>query len=248
MIKTVNISEKLIELGSPVEAFALGDFDAIGEYTAKKGRTRESELYNSVGCFFRPNYERGILAAAMIKRYKPKRILEIGFGRGYWTLCAAKAMTENGISGEIVTIDPKFDQQHIKLVETLFPREWLEKINMAQGQSVDIIPQIEGNFDMIYIDGDHTYSAVKSDWNLIKDRFEQFVIFDDYYMSVSATARDVAVARAVDEIPVEYERELVIMDRMIFMDDRGDVNKDYGQVVLRKPQFIDPVDEYAHNW
>jgi predicted O-methyltransferase YrrM len=247
-VKNINIREKLIELGSPVETFLLGDFDAIGEYTAKKGRTRDSQLYGSVGCFFRPNYERGLLAAAMVKRYKPKRILEIGFGRGYWTLCAAKAMVENGIEGEIVTVDPKFDQQHIKLIETLFPREWLERINMAQGQSADIIPQIEGHFDLVYIDGDHTYNGVRSDWNLIKDRFDQFVIFDDYYMSPSATARDVAVARAVDEIPSSYEREFIVMDRMLFMDDRGDVDKDYGQVVLRKHDFIEPVDEYAHNW
>lgn len=247
-MKNIDIREKLAELGSPVETFLLGDFDAIGEYTAKKGRTRDSQLYGSVGCFFRPNYERGLLAAAMVKRYRPKRILEVGFGRGYWTLCAAKAMVENGIAGEIVTVDPKFDQQHIKLIETLFPREWLERINMAQGQSVDILPQIEGRFDLVYIDGDHTYNGVRSDWELIKDRFDQFVIFDDYYMSSSATARDVAVARAVDEIPSEYERELVIMDRMLFMDDRGDVDKDYGQVVLRRPDFIEPVDEYAHNW
>ena len=55
------IQEKLKEMGIELEDINLGDFDAIGEYTAKKNRTRNSDLYRKVGCFFRPNYERGIL-------------------------------------------------------------------------------------------------------------------------------------------------------------------------------------------
>jgi cephalosporin hydroxylase len=247
-MRTVDIAKKLEELGTPASTFSLGDFDAIGEYCAKKGRGHDSPLYARVGCFFRPNYERGILAAAMVKRYRPTQILEVGFGRGYWAVCAAKAMVEAGIDGKITSIDPSIDKQHIKLMEKLFPREWLSKITMVEGRSVDVIPQLDGRFDVVYVDGDHTYGAVKADWELIRDRFDQFAIFDDYYKSESSTARDVAVARAVDEIPSEYERELVIMDRLLFMDDRGDVNKDYGQVIIRKPGFVDPVDEYAHNW
>ena len=84
----INIRDKLLELGVPVEDLVLGDFDAIGESTAKKNRTRDKKLYSTAGCFFRPNYERGLLAYAMVKRYRPKRILEIGFGRGYWSTCA----------------------------------------------------------------------------------------------------------------------------------------------------------------
>jgi len=34
-IKTTDIKTKLLELGNPVEELCLGDFDAIGEFTAK---------------------------------------------------------------------------------------------------------------------------------------------------------------------------------------------------------------------
>jgi len=49
------IQEKLEEIEYEVENLCLGDFDYIGEYTAKKNREQGSKLYNDVGCFFRPN-------------------------------------------------------------------------------------------------------------------------------------------------------------------------------------------------
>ena len=60
-MKHINIIDKLSEIGVSLDEINLGDFDLIGEYTAKKNRDRSSDLYKTVGCFFRPNYERGIL-------------------------------------------------------------------------------------------------------------------------------------------------------------------------------------------
>ena len=38
------IQEKLKEMGIELEDINLGDFDAIGEYTAKKNRTRNANI------------------------------------------------------------------------------------------------------------------------------------------------------------------------------------------------------------
>ena len=57
----IMIKDKLESLGVYVEDICLGDFDVIGEYTAKKNRTPDKKQYRSVGSIFRPNYERGIL-------------------------------------------------------------------------------------------------------------------------------------------------------------------------------------------
>ena len=51
-MKETMIKEKLVELDVHIEDIVLGDFDVIGEYTAKKNRSPNSELYSSVGCFF----------------------------------------------------------------------------------------------------------------------------------------------------------------------------------------------------
>lgn len=247
-MKQIGIKEKLVELGMPVETMNLGDFDYIGEFTAKKSRPRDSELYKSTGCFFRPNYERGLLATAMVRRYKPKRILEIGFGRGYWSTCVAKAAHDLNLQTEIISVDVKFNKEHIEMMSNMFPSEWLQHIKMIEGKSAEIIPTIEGDFDIVYIDGDHMFDAVQADWLAVKDRFKQFVIFDDYHLPSAKSQAEIQVARAVDEIDKEYLKEVVIMDREIFADDRTLQEKDYGQVILRSPMFVEPVNPYDYNW
>ncbi|NBU99057.1 MAG: hypothetical protein EBS19_12760, partial [Spirochaetia bacterium] len=78
-----NLAKKLNELGYPLSDISLGKFDYIGEFTAKKQRSPENELFSKAGAFYRPNYERGMLIYALIKKYNIKSYLEIGYGRGY---------------------------------------------------------------------------------------------------------------------------------------------------------------------
>ena len=78
-IKKINIRDKLVEIGTPVEDLSLGNFDFIGEYTAKKTRAQNSENWRKTGAFFRPNYERGILIYSLIRKHNIQSFLEIGF-------------------------------------------------------------------------------------------------------------------------------------------------------------------------
>tara|TARA_Y100000034_G_scaffold20628_3_gene23615 strand:- start:6279 stop:7040 length:762 start_codon:yes stop_codon:yes gene_type:complete len=236
--KTIHIKDKLEEIGIQIDRdISLGDFDSIGEYTAKRTRTRGSELYKSVGCFYRPNYERGILIYSLIKKYNVKSFLEIGFGRGYSTFCAALAMMENG-GGKIVTIDPSIDEEYLKQLTKVFPPEWFNMIEFIKNRSEVTLPQIDETFDLIYIDGDHTYEGVQKDWEGTKDKFNKFLLFDDYHLP-SKGHHDIDCARLIDQIEDET-KELIIMDRRIFLDDRGysDKDIDYGQVLLTRHENL----------
>jgi len=234
-IKTVGIKEKLEDLGVQLDRdIVLGDFDTIGEYTAKRSRSRGTDLYKSVGCFYRPNYERGILIYSLIKKYNIKSFLEIGFGRGYATFCAAHAMMEADIDGRIVTVDPAIDEEQLKMLGSVFPKEWFDKIEFIKNRSDAVLPRIEESFDMVYIDGDHSYAGTKSDWEGTKDKFNKCLLFDDYHMP-SKDHHDIDCAKVIDEID-DPSKELIIMDRRIFLDDRDypDEKVDYGQVLLTK--------------
>ena len=160
-----------------------------------------------------------------------KSFLEIGFGRGYGTFCAALAMSELG-RGKITTIDPNFNKNHIEMLGNIFPRSWFDMINFIPSKSSDYLPTIEDEFDFIYIDGDHTYKATKDDWNLCKNKYKKILLFDDYHLP-GKVQKDINCSNLIDQIE-DDSKELIIMDRRIFFDDRRVLDKDinYGQVLL----------------
>lgn len=245
-MKKIFIKDKLAEIEMPIEDVQLGEFDYIGEYTAKKARSRDDINFKKVGCFFRPNYERGILISSLIKRFEIKSVFEIGFGRGYSSICAAKAMCDMGYEdGVVMTVDPAIDEKFIQGLSQVFPKEWFSKLNLMKGFSENAFEQLgDKTFDLVYIDGDHRADAVLKDWEGVKDRYKKFVLFDDYRLGDDK--KDIEVRSVVDRI--EGDKELILMDRRIFLDDRGitDDELDYGQVLLKHPDF--DVSSYLSDW
>lgn len=240
-MKKIHILDKFQELGISLSNIALGDFDYIGEYTAKKMREQNSPLWKSTGAFFRPNYERGILIYSLIKSFNLQSYLEIGFGRGYSSICAAKALHEIGATGKAVTIDPNFDEQQLKVIGATMPKDWVEKIEFRKGLSTDVVPQVlqeTPKFDFVYIDGDHRANAVRRDWEMVKDNWNAFCLFDDYHLPTKQEA-DIECAKVIDEIDFP-NKELIVLDRRIFFDDRRltDDQIDYGQVLLTNSKLM----------
>ena len=228
----INIKDKLQELDHPVDQLSLGEFDQIGHFTAYKNRYPESELFKTKGCFFRPNYERGMLIYSLIKKYNVKSYLEIGFGRGYSCICAAKAMSEIG-GGVITTIDPFFDDRLWSTPCGVFPAEWTNQVKIVKKKSQDYLASDTASYDFIYIDGDHTADAVRRDWENTKDKYKKLLLFDDYHKQ--QTYDTIECSYVIDQIEDE-SKQLIIMDRRIFLDDRQlrDDQIDYGQVLLTK--------------
>jgi len=238
-MKTINIKQKLEEMGVTLDSISMGDFDYIGEFTAKRQRQPSDPNYKRYGAFYRSNYERGLLVYFLIRQFNLTSLLEIGFGRGYATFCAARAFCDAGIDGKIVTIDPVYDEKHIQALMQVFPQEWFKYIKFVQGTSAQVLPNVTDTFDLVYIDGDHSYAGTKLDWEQTKDKWSQFVLFDDYHLP-SKNDPGIQCSRLIDEIDWEQEGcdepELLILDRRMFVDDRGftDDQVNYGQVLMTK--------------
>ena len=74
---------------------------------------------------------------------------------------------------------------------------------------------------------------MRQDWENTKDKYEKLLLFDDYHKQ--QTEKSIECSQVIDQIEDE-SKQLIIMDRRIFHDDRElrDDQIDYGQVLLTK--------------
>lgn len=235
-MKHKHIKQKLEEIGVSLDSIVMGDFDHIGEFTAKRDRKPDDPNYKKYGAYYRANYERGILIYHLIRQFNLTSMLEVGFGRGYSTFCAARAFYDAGVQGKIITIDPMLDENYVKALRQVFPKDWFSYITFMKGRSQDVLPTLNDTYDLVYIDGDHSYTATKSDWEMTKDKYGKFILFDDYHLPSKEDKGTIQCSLAIDEID-DPSKELLILDRRMFFDDRRftDEQIDYGQVLITKP-------------
>jgi len=147
------------------------------------------------------NYERGILLYSLIKKFKPKNILEFGTAHGFGTSSMSYAINENNNDAKIYTIDYLTHNEpikHVRMIENeakdeittrkkllteTIPKEWLDSITFLEGYSGQIyrnhnIPKI----DFFYIDASHFYEAVKHDFfiSILLSNSSSIFVLDDY--------------------------------------------------------------------
>jgi len=76
------------------------------------------------------------------------RALEIGMAIGYTTIHLARAVGEDGL---VVTIDPS--DKMIEAAEGYLTRAGLrDRVRIERGRALEVIPQLEDTFDLIFID------------------------------------------------------------------------------------------------
>lgn len=239
-MKITNIRDYLDSIDVTVEGIELGDFDYIGKFTAERTRQKGDENYRKFGFTFRAAYERGILIYYLIRQFNLTSFLECGFGRGYSTFCAAKAFHDAGVNGKIVTIDPALNQEWLEQLTHVFPKEWFSYVKFVKDTTQNALPKITDSYDLVYIDGDHSYAGTKFDWENTKQKCNKFLLFDDYHLKTKQDSGTIECRELIDEINEAqegYEESVLIkLDRRLFPDDRGytDEQINYGQVLLKR--------------
>lgn len=88
------------------------------------------------------------IVANILKEIKPTKILEIGTAVGYSAICFSNYLEGNGI---IDTIER--DEERVKEARENIRRLELEdKIKIYSGDAVEILPTLDGEYDMVFID------------------------------------------------------------------------------------------------
>lgn len=92
----------------------------------------------------------GRLLALISKMMCPKNILEIGTYTGYSAICLAEGLPDDG---KLVTID--INEELEDMVRGYFDKAGIsDKVDYRLGNALDIIPQLDMTFDLVFIDAD----------------------------------------------------------------------------------------------
>ena len=129
------------------EAYILNHIDEESEQLAGLYRKAHIQL---VRPRMLAGHLQGRILKMLVRMHRPQRILEIGTYTGYATLCLAEGLPE---SGEIHTVEID-DEMEDFILQQFEQSELKEKIKLYIGDVREILPRIDGVFDMVYIDGD----------------------------------------------------------------------------------------------
>ncbi|NBL64730.1 methyltransferase domain-containing protein [Flavobacterium sp. NST-5] len=92
----------------------------------------------------------GRVLSMLSKLIRPKNILEIGTYTGYATLCLAEGLEENG---SVDTIDN--NEELVSIQRKYFDlSNWGNQIFQHLGNALEIIPNLNKKFDLVFIDAD----------------------------------------------------------------------------------------------
>jgi predicted O-methyltransferase YrrM len=92
----------------------------------------------------------GRFLSLLSKILAPKRILEIGTYTGYSALCLAEGLIENGTL-ETIEVNPELAAIQKKYFDK---SDYSTQIKTYIGDALDIIPTLEGPFDLVFIDAE----------------------------------------------------------------------------------------------
>ncbi len=129
--------------------------------------------------FVNPNMVAGHLQGEILtmitNMISPAKILEIGTFTGYSAICLARGLRKNGKLDTIEINDELKD-----FILSYFKKSGVEKqINLHIGNSLDLVKELPGSYDLVFIDGDkREYSAY---YNLVFEKVRPggFILADN---------------------------------------------------------------------
>jgi len=95
---------------------------------------------------------KGKILAEVVRKLKPRKILEVGSLYGYSAILITKNSPANA---EITTVEKNPD--HARITEQNVERAELEsQIKVIKGDAMEILPKLPGPFDLVFLDAEKT--------------------------------------------------------------------------------------------
>lgn len=149
-----------------------------------------------------------------LNEMQPKQILEIGTAVGYSAICFSKFLDTRGAIDTIERDEERIKQARINIKEMNLE----DKINIYEGDAVEILPTLNKKYDMIFIDaakGKYPFFLKESLRMLNKDGiiFADNILYKGYVMSDYNKHKQRTAVRNLREYIARVTRESGFRDR-----------------------------------
>lgn len=118
---------------------------------------------------------------------KPEKILEIGTYTGYSALCLAEGLKS---SGKLITIDINAELED-RVREYFDQSEYSKNITYIIGNALKVIPSLNEEFDLVFIDADKENNDAYFDLVIDKLKTGGFLLIDNVLWSGKVIAQGV---------------------------------------------------------
>ena len=180
---------------------------------AERHTTAENELLKKINRDTHANvlmprmlsgHLQGRVLSMISQMIRPKTALEIGTYTGYSALCLAEGLAEGG---KLISIDINEELEHkVKQYFEVFAH----KIDYRIGNALDIIPALDLEFDLVFIDADKRNYANYFDLIIDKLRPGGFILADNVLWS----------GKVLDEKPDDDTKAIISFNQKIHNDQR----------------------------
>jgi caffeoyl-CoA O-methyltransferase len=158
-----------------------------GEHTAKESEVLAELNRETYAKVLIPRmlsgHVQGRMLATFSQMLRPKRILEIGTYTGYSAICMAEGLADDG---HLHTIDVNEELEDM-VKRYVSSAGFTNRISMHVGNALDIIPNLDEQWDMVFIDADKENYSNYYDLLISKLRSGAFIIADNVLWSGKVT-------------------------------------------------------------
>ncbi len=132
--------------GELLEDYVLRHIDKEPEYLYKLDRDTHLKLLYSRMC---SGHLQGRLLKMLVRMIRPKMVLELGTFSGYSAQCLAEGLIDNDASIHTIEIEDELED----FLRAHFVQSPVgDKITLHIGDVIEILPQINMQFDLVFID------------------------------------------------------------------------------------------------
>lgn len=201
----------MADMEQELEQYILHHIDSEGQLLSQLNRDTHVNL-------LRPRMLSGHLQGRILKMIcqmiAPVRILELGTFTGYSALCMAEALPDNG---ELHTIE--IDDELETFIRKYFDRSpYRDRIHLHIGDAREVVPRLDGTFDMVFIDANKRLYCDYYDLVFNKVRPGGFILADNTLWDgkilqspLPSDAQTIGIMRFNEKVATDTRVEKVIL-------------------------------------